>query len=370
MTRGVIMTVFRIWNDEVLTKDEFLDRALSKDGAARLDAAGKELRDKVLATKALESEGGPGVTQFVPIGLGRPLTILIRDVYTGAHPRRSMLGGARPKPMAVMTALKDYAAYAPASRAVNFLERNISQYKHIKAPAATSAGTNIVAYSPAVLSDQMHYSIEMAFDTFPEGLFATVASAFEEAAGIPLLLPAAQYLLGAGGLIKIAAEWADGLLDGRAAFTATDSLDFNVPGVAPPAADFRVLGTEEHRGLKYDTEMGLVNSAGEAYRGDAPYFVVSLDGAERKELEKFAPTLAAAEQLKQFLAMKDGAEASVEAVLSGLKLWNDLNYRKEAEKLQGQIAAEKNEKRKADLAKRLDALNANILSEELKVKAN
>lgn len=351
------MAVLRVLGDEVVSKAEYLKGLLeAPDRPSPLEAA--------LAPKGLESNPSDGATQFVPIGMGAPLTVLIREVYTGKHPKRALLGGD--KAMLVTSALKGYATYAPASRAVNFSEENIGPHRQLIAPSAANAGTNIVAYSPAVLTEQMHFTVEMAFDRFPDGLLRTISSAFTGAAAIPLLLPAKEYLLAAGGLLKIATDWADALVDGRAAFSITDTIDFDMPGTVPAKADFRVMGSEEHRGLSYKPGLGLVSASGTKYDGDSPYVVVSLDGAERKSLEAFAPTLATAEQLKKFLNAKDGAEASVDALMKGITFANDLNYRADALKLQAEIDAEKDDARKAAKSDRLEAIKKNILTAELK----
>jgi hypothetical protein len=361
------MAVLRILGDEVVSRSRYLNEVASRSTLEALADLESHPLKAAFALPGLEADAGPGATEFAPIGLGQPLTILIRDVYTGRHPKKSILGGGG-KHMAVVSALKDYATFAPSSRAVNFMEKDIGAHKHLRAPAATSAGTNIVAYSPAVLSDQLHYTVEMTFDRFPEGLVDAIGGAFKTAANLPILLPAQNYLLAAGSVIKIVSEWGNALADGKAAFSVTDTLDFNIPGSIPPSADFRVLGSEEHEGLKYDPARGLLRADGKPYDGDEPYVVVSLDGAARPALETFAPTLATAEQLKQFFAMKDGTEASIEAVVEGLKLATDLKYRDQAKNLKAALATEPDGPKKQDMQKRLSALQDNILSPELKLK--
>jgi hypothetical protein len=126
------------------------------------------------------------------------------------------------------------------------------------------------------------------------------------------------------------------------------------------------MGSEDHRGLSYKPGLGLVSASGTKYDGDSPYVVVSLDGAERKSLEAFAPTLATAEQLKKFLNAKDGAEASVDALMKGITFANDLNYRADALKLQAEIDTEKDDAKKAAKSDRLEAIKKNILTAELK----
>lgn len=363
------MTVFRILGDQVMTKAAFVDRLVSEPkGLDGLESA--ESADAHPLSSAFETpeglEANPGVTQFVPIGLGKPLTILIRDVYTGKHPGKGFMSGGG-KQMAIVTGLKDYSVFAASSRAVNFLEKNIKPRTRFKAPSTFNEGTNVVAYSPAVLTDSFHFTIEIAFDRFPDGLFDLISKGLSTAAGVPLLMPAQGYLLAASGLVKIGSNWADALVDGNASFSMTDTLDFNLPGSVPPVADFRVMCDFDASGMTYDPAKGLMTAPGKPYDGDEPYIVISLDGAARKNLESFAPTVATASVLKQFFNMRDGAEASIGAVLDGMKLVNDMKYRKEAESLKARAATALTPGEKADLQRRLEAVNKNILNEALRV---
>jgi hypothetical protein len=361
------MATYRIFGDEVLTKAEFAERRTANftEGLeAGESLAGSPLEAAFATPDLLESQ--PGAAQFVEIGVGKPLTILIREVYTGRFPVKPFLGSSG-KPMAVVTGLKDYSVFAAASRAVNFLMKDIHPHTRIKAPSTFTDGTNVVAYSPAVVTESFHFTVEMAFDRFDGGLFDALSKGLTAAAGIPLLLPAQGYLLAAGGLLKAGSDWADALIDGKASFSVTDTLDFDVPGSVPPKADFRVLCKFDARGMRYSSDDGLLQADGTPYKGDEPYVVVSLDGAPRKSLEAFAPTVATAGVLKQFFDMRDGTEASVTAVLDAFKLANDMKYREKAEAVQKQLAAAAPDD-KAVIQAQLDALNKNILNDVLKVQ--
>lgn len=353
------MASYRILRGDVLSNAEFATRVTS----VVLEAA--PLPDPMMeATAPPEAvETKPAVTQFVPIGIGKPLTVLIRDVYTGVQPK-SVFGGG--KPMVVVTGLKDYSIFAASSRAVNFLLPDVAPHTRFQTPSVFTDGTNVVAYSPGVLADSLHFTIEFAFDKFPEGLFSTISSALGTLAGIPLLMPAQGYLLAAGTLISTGSTWADALIDGKATFSITDHLDFNVPGVPPPAADFRVLCHFDASGMKYDPGKGLLNRDGTIYAGDEPYVVISVDGAERKGLASFTPTVATSAILKQFFNMRDGAQASAQVVVDGLKLVSDMKYRTDAMDLQTQVSAEKDADEKKKLQDRLEATLKNITNAELK----
>jgi len=362
------MSVYRIYGDKLLSKTEFAE-AVAETGNSALEP--KDFLTNVAAdaafggTSALETTPSPAATQFVPIGLGKPLTILIREIYTGRYPAKGFLGSSA-KPMAVVTGLKDYSDYAATSRAVNFLLREVKPRTRFKAPPTFTDGTNVVAYSPAVLTDSFHFTVEIAFDKFDDGLFDVVSKGLATAAGIPVLMPAAGYLLAASGLVKIGANLADGLIDGKASFSVTDSFDFNLPGTPAPVADFRVLCHFDASGMTYDPVRGLLNPDGTVYNDDEPYVVISLDGAVRKNLESFAAAVATAGIMKQFFNMRDGAEVISTSLVDAMKLASDMKYRGQAEDLQKQIGSAV-ETEKPPLQARLDALNKNILNEVLRV---
>ena len=353
------MTSFRILGGEVLTRGQFADRLASR--TRTLEATAPDPIAAMIAGPA-ELETRPAVTQFTPIGPNKPLTILIREVYTGDQPR-TLLGGK--KPMAVVTGLKDYSAYAASSRAVNFLVADgVAPGARFKTPSTFDQGTNVVAYSPAVLADSLHFTVEIAFDRFPDALAKTISGALGALGGIPLMMPAQGYFLAASTLISVGSNWADALIDGRASFSVTDLLDFNIPGAAPPQADFRVLCHFDASGMTHDPARGLVDRSGALYAGSDPYVVVSLDGAERKSLASFSPTIASAAVLSQFFNMRDGAEASAQAIVAGVGLASDLKYRGDAIQLKAELAAETDPAKKA-LQGKLDATLKNIGNADL-----
>jgi hypothetical protein len=355
------MPVFRILGDQVVTRSQYFEK-LSESGLASLqDLASHPLKGAFPALGVAAAAGDGG---FEPIGKGLPLTILIRYVYTGNQPK-TLFGGSRP--MCLVTGLKNYSEFAPSSRAVNFLSKSIEPRTGFAVASTFEAGTNVVSYSPALLTDSLHYTVEMAFDRFPDQLMSTISDTLGKLAGIPLLMPAQGYLLAASTVINVASQWADALIDGKAAFSITDSLDFDLPGVKPPPADFRVLAHDNAvLGMKFDPARGLIGSGGTPYRGDSPYVVISLDGKERDNLKGFAASVATAGILKQFFNMRDLGQATADAVLEGAKLLNDMKYRQEAIDLQAKVKAETNADKKKLLQADLDAVLKNILRDDLK----
>lgn len=358
------MPVFRILGDQVVTREDYF-RKLAAGGSA-IQALQNSHPLQAAFSSLVGGPSAPSAVAFTPIGKGLPLSILIRYVYTGKHPKTLFREST---PMCVVTGLKNYSEYAPSSRAVNYLRDSVGPHTGFVAPPTFEAGTNVVAYSPALLSDSLHYTVEMAFDRFPDQLMSTISGTIGKLAGIPLLMPAQGYLLAASTVISVVSDWADALIDGKASFSITDSLDFDLPGVEPPTADFRVLTNDPSLlGMKFDPKQGLLGPGGTRYNGDSPYVVVSLDGKARDELKSFAPTIATAGILKQFFNMRDLGQASADAVLAGAKLINDMKYREDAIDLKAKVDAETDQAKKKDLQAQLDAVMKNILTPELAPK--
>lgn len=376
---GVVVAQFHILGDELVSKGRFMEQAASIEGLSSGGTltlpSGRTVGINDIAVApdlafGTAEDGKTLVTEFTPIGPNKPLTILIQHVYTGKYPKGGLFGG--PKDMAVVSGVKDYAVFAASSRAVNFLKQGVKQRSGVVAPSAFEEGTPLISYQSAVVTDSQTITIEGAFDNFPDALVNKIGDALASAAGIPLFLPWAGYLMTAGAVTKLASGLADSLFDGKPAFSFDETLDFNIPGRELPTADFRVLtsNTFNASGLRFEPKRGLLGADGAPYQGDEPYVVISLDGAERPKLADFAPTVASASVLKRFFNMRDGADASVGAVMDGLKLLSDSKYRLEADGLKKTISAlpADDAQRKA-LQDRYDALVKNITDERMKPPA-
>lgn len=294
-------------------------RALSPERVAGLTPAP--------ASSALEE-----VAPYVPIGLGKPLTIQIRHIYTGKYPKKSVFGGGG-KDIAVVSGVRDYSVFAATARALNFIERNKKAGSHLKTPGAFVDGTPVVAYYPALTADSLTLSLELAVDDFSQEFVNSLGSAFETLGGVPLLLPHAGFLLGAGELLKLAGGLGNALFDGKPEFSITEPLNFDIPGSEIATADFRVLthsDTLQHEYI-YDDKRGLVHKQhGELYKGEEPYAVVSLDGRERRNLAEFAPTAASASILKRFFNLGQDVRTPIDTIVEGVKLASDMRFRNKA----------------------------------------
>ncbi|WP_179505798.1 MULTISPECIES: hypothetical protein [unclassified Sphingomonas] len=355
------MAVYRLIGEQVITEPEFRR-------AAR-DFSGLELTTPVeiglAGGRTLSLDSAAPVADFHPIGIGLPLRVMISEVYTGRFPKSGLFGGS--KDVAVVSGLRDYSSFSAVSRALNLIAPKTHKKTRINLPSAFRDGTAVVSYSPAVLTDSLLVSIEFAVDNFPDELFAKVSSAFTALAGLPIFLPFSGYLLGAGGVVKLAGNLGEALFDGHPSFSVSGSIDFDNAGMPIATASFRILadpalGAEEFR---YVPGRGLV-SGDTVYDGDEPYVVLNLDGKERPELASFAPTAASGAVLQRFFQVRDGGEAATDTLLQGVQLVSDLHYRDLALAKRAAIAAAASETEKAALQAQYDALLKNIVADVMK----
>jgi hypothetical protein len=352
------MAVFRIVGEEMVTEADFRGRIAEQ--AAALEATSAEV--------VLEE-----VTPFTPIGIGKPLTIQIRHVYTGKYPKSGGLFGSS-KDVAVVSGVRDYSVFAATARALNFIQRNHKARLPLKTPSAFADGTPVVAYYPALTVDSLTLSVEIAIDDFPQDFVNSLGGAFQTLGGIPLLLPHAGFLLGAGEILKLAGGIGNALFDGKPEFSITEPLNFDVPGSLVPTADFRLLTHSATLPIdyRYDDAQGLVRKDnGQRYDGDDPYVVVSLDGKERPNLADFAATAASASILKRFFNIGDDVRTPIDTVVEGIKLASDMRFRDKAletKKALDKLAADSPDRAKLQL--QYDALVKNIANDLFKPKTD
>lgn len=304
-----------------------------------------------------------------PIVPGGPLCIQIKHVYTGKYPKGGFLRPDR-QDMLIASALKDYSVYAPATRAVNFLSRDIRAKSLLSRPRPTEEGTPIVAYYPAVIADSLTLSLEMTFDQFDNSLFQGISKAFETLGGLPLFMSKAGFLLLGSNLVRLAGDAADRLIDGRPKFSQTLDLNFLPQNGPTTIAELRVICNRafDVSGYDYDWQKGLVSKHDQQpYQGDEPYIVLLIDGAAREGLRDFVPAAISAATLDRFFGARQGSEVAIDGFLSAMRLWNDFNFRTEAERIAQKLSqANLQDAERQALLIRHRALLANILTDELR----
>lgn len=310
------------------------------------------------------------VPTFVEVGFGKPLTVRIEQIYTGALPKLGVLN--RPKNLLVATAYKS-DQFAAGNRSLNLIRKIGKSKTNISQIAATENGTNLLYAKAAVDVEAITVTIELAFDDFNESILDDLAEFLGSAAAVPVLTVASPYLLVAGQLASIGSKLANRIIDKGPDIQFTAFLNFRRTTKKLTSAGLLVLVPDEFEGAEAQYTVGKDNRlvsrvSGKEYDGDHPYVVLSVDGSELSdELKAFTPTLASAAQLSKFLGIAEGQGTDVELLISGLKALSDLRYREKAE---GVIAKLREsglgEDKKAALKAELDAYLKNIGQDALK----
>lgn len=356
--------------DAIVTKEEFFEKIHGGELSELSPVRGvpKLSRSITFSTGKLTPENA---IPFQPIGIGKPLTIMIRQIYTGKYPD-SFFGSN--KDMLATSAVKSITSSEEKPRALNFLMEKVSTNNVIERPPAVSQGTPFVFYSPALVENSLTLDLSIVFDNFPQQLFTIIGNAFQTAAGIPIFLPYSTYILGLSGIAKLAGSIGEAVFDGKPAFSSSDGLDFFLPGAIPVPSGFALVTDRNMDTIdpmfreKYQVDKSgqVVDKSGKKYRGDIPFIVISFDGTAQKELESFAPTAATAAILSRFYGMKDGQQQNLDTLIEAIKLYNDLKYRTQVDTLDKEIETSKDDAKKEELKKKRDALAKNIITDLLK----
>jgi hypothetical protein len=336
----------------LINREEFLSRKNDDDGISF--AVGQ-------ATASATARG------FVQISVGQPLSIVLRQVYTGRFPQKHLLSNS--KPMLLTTALKDITTTSAAVRAVNIVKDKVQPGAAFSGPAASAEGTSLVYYSPAVASPLITVTVELIFQDLDPQIFDRASQLFGSLGGIPIFMPASGYLMGASTILKLAGNIGQALLDGQPVLSESMQIDFSFGGGSIPVPGFWVFSANpiDLSTFKFDPANGLIDNSGKPYSGDEPYVVLSVDGAKVQGLSNFTPLLATAGVLSRFYNQKDGSEVLSDTILNSVKLYNDLTYRKKADDLKQQLAGlQQSSSDFANIKSQYDALVANIEEPRLK----
>ncbi len=367
------MSAFRVIGGNIISEAEYRSKTEELLKFTKKPAGEVTLSwNRALTADALKKAKSDFLTKFAEppaeaeIGKGKPCSILIREVYPGEFPAKGLFG--KLSDLAVVSGVKSYEITNATARALNFIEKQHEPLTPLYRPDPFTNGTSLVAYSPAVTTDSWTLGFEFGAASFPTEFMNLIGGAFASAAQIPLFLPYSGYLFGASQLVKLASKIGHALTDGVVYKTAT-SIDFDVYGVDPAVAGFRIISEADFSGAcyTYSPKTGVVGRDGKPYRGATPYIVISLDGKQKDHLKSFAPLAASAEILQRFFDVPEGGQVAVESLVQGLKVLSDLKYRQQAVDLGKQLTNPNLDQATKDRLKReQEAALKNILTEELK----
>jgi hypothetical protein len=373
------MAIYYAWGNALVSNDELRAKAaegvLEKFSTGKVDRVefltGSVTRHSVLRAYALDAEPSP--IDFVPIGIGRPLSVQIRHVYTGNMAQ----GFLQKNDMLVASAMKSIAAYDGAPRAINFLVKKTLNNRNFRAIDATDKGTTLICYSDALAQSSSVVTVEVMFAKFPTETFDAVSQAFSSAAGIPVFAPASGYLAVAGLVTKLLGNIGKGLINGTPALKQTVEITFVNPGSLTAEAGFRLLIADDVRqqvlnDYKVNQHGMLVREDDEniIYDGPEPYVVISVDGRANDDFKGFAPTAATAAILDKFYNINEGGSKTLDQLVDGLKLYSDMKFREKANEVAKKMSGmqDKESKEYKERSALYEAYLANIGNAILKPK--
>jgi hypothetical protein len=297
--------------------------------------------NKALTTAKTTLNIAGGDSTVVPlkeIGIGRPLSIEILTIYSGDF-KTGFLSGKKGDLLCV-SGVKSAATFDAASRAINIMQTKVKEKEYLRF-TALKACCRYVYYTKALNTETLQVAVELDSDSFPDGLFKTIAGLLGGAAAIPAFMPAAGYLMAGAQIAKIAEDTGNSLFERKPFISFSFDLRFATGGLPTAIARTVVACHDKHEAElgEYQTqvvtisgrsEMRLVKD-GKVYDGKAPYIILNIDGAEKPELEAFSPTLASTSLLKKFYGGDDKAGDGAKLILEAATLYNDLSNKKKAD---------------------------------------
>ena len=365
------MPIYPIRQQEILSQYE--QTVLEAPKTSRTERAALESVTDFSA-KEIDVRDGTS-TPFVPIDAGNPLTVEIRAVYTGKHPKKK---GLRKRNDFLMTSsMKSISQIAGQPKALNMLIENINKNQYIQNVSPSQQGTPLVYYSSALVEPNTTIEFEFGFDEFDESVFSSIANLFGEAAKLPIFLPQAGYLLAGEQLMKTGGKLASLLFDKGSVFKGSDSIELLRAGAPKSQAGFYLmtdnrLPIDVQRSFALDSKtLTMVEKANPAkpYMGDIPYVIFSLDGRNMDEYYKnFEPQAASADLLSRFYKDGNNWDVGIDVLIEGMTLVNDMKFRDKAQDMVDALGKSGiTDEQKAALLKRLDSYNANIQTDNLKL---
>ncbi|WP_243060636.1 hypothetical protein [Nocardioides sp. SR21] len=275
------------------------------------------------------------VIPFQPIGLGKPLTVILETLYIGDYPDTlRVIPGDQRGDILVTSAHKPFQNFDGAARAIHLLQPKPERRDFLYA-TASAGGSQLIYYSPAVTDTNVLFTIEISADReFNDELADGLSEALSSAAALPVFAPAAPYLVSAGAAVKIGKKAADMLARPAPYYCETLHVNFGLAGRAASVASALLLwpgdDTAEVEGYTVDKDFRLRTPDGDLYKGAKPYAVLSLDGTKHEDLEGWTARAMSAVMLERFFEPKEAMQQTLDLATESLSLYNDVSYQRRA----------------------------------------
>jgi hypothetical protein len=305
--------------------------------------------------------------EFTPIGASLPLTVEIAHAYTGKYP--STIFGS--SPMLITSAIKNLSDVGAGAEAVNFLVPKVSKKSNFPSPPADTEGTRLICYVPAVTATSTTVTLNLVFEIFPDAAFEEIGSVFSGIGQLPIFLTQSPYLIGASSILKVVQDIGDAIFNGKPKYSPTFTINFSDVGTKSQAGYEFFLNCKDDSTVdpgtfSFEPNRGLIDPRTKLpYAGDAPYFVIAIDGAEHDDLKGFAPLAATAGILSTFFNIKDGGVIPVSDIVGVFSAANDVEFGEKALAIKQKIAAAPPGSDTSALQAQLKAYLADIQSDSL-----
>lgn len=281
-------------------------------------------------------EAATGVIEYQAIGLGRPLTVMLQTVYVGDYPDTlRWVPGDNVGDILVTSAHKPFQNFEAAPRAVHALANRAARRVHLEQNAAEQ-GSRLLYYTPAVTDASILFTVEISVDReFSAELAESLSKALSTAGALPVFATAAPYLVAAGVAVPIANKAANLLASPKPYYAETVNVNFALAGIEAAQARALVLypgEDEQFAGYQLGQDNLLRDQQGEAYAGELPYAVLSLDGTAHADLEGWTAQAASAVLLERFFAPDERLSKALDLTTEALTYYNDVKYQERAAK--------------------------------------
>ncbi|MEL7251044.1 MAG: hypothetical protein AAFO03_21640 [Bacteroidota bacterium] len=304
---------------------------------------------------------------FQPIGIGKPLVIRLHGAYTG---ELSSIWASK-QDILVASAIKNDTTFAAASLAIHQVFDKRRKYELLH-PAASNEGTELIYYSKALDENRLLVDLKLLADSFDERVIDDIGNTLTLAGGLPIFLPAMPYLIAGGQLLRSAGSILNRILERVPLLQYTFDVSQDIAGLENTVSGFRIginpFHREELKGYEVTRAPGLSNQFylaknGQAYKGSAPYIIISLDGSSVDRYEGFKATLASADLLRRFAG--ESPDSNLSDVRKMLEVYNDFKYLKALDKAEKKLSKTTDQEEKERIQKKIDAYRKNISNPEI-----
>ncbi len=316
--------------------------------------------------KSTRNEVLNSANPFLPIGIGKPLTIRLHTLYTG-----NLKNGLFNNKQSVMltSQMKDDMTFDAAPRAIHQLYSKVGD-RSILFPNAGTEGTSLIYYNKAFDKQLLHVTLDLKASRLNDKAVNNVANALNLAAGIPVFAPYAPYLMAGSQIIKVGNDVVTAIVESSPLMSYSFDIASNLGGLIDSEAGFYIGCSPKHKaklnGYKMHeldrNQLVLGMSKDIIYDGDIPYVIISIDGKSSPEYEAFNTSISSAGLLRRFSGSAENtSSADLHKVL---EIYNDYQYTQKIQEINQRIktasASDREQLENLRNAYKLNIINPNL----------